>query len=258
MAYASQPADLIYSLTKSMIVNYAAYKDGAPGATGLELSRQNLTWVLPYHEGAVKAFKEAGVWKPEHEAHNQKALSSARTRWAAAWAAFLKTGPPDDKDAFRKAWSRRQGRFTAERPAFDVIFDAAVRLAEFDDPHNAPLGGPADSEITRVRTLKGAWRWLLIGSAALTIFLCVNQQFTLKFFVGFTPLNTEYYYGLLLIMLPLVFLMFPGTPSAPLDRVPWYDQVLFVDRDCGVDLPDVQHPQGGRARLGVRGCSAGR
>ena len=57
---------------------------------------------------------------------------------------------------------------------------------QFDDPHNAPL----DSEITRVRTLKGFWRWLLIGSAALTIFLCVNQQFTLKFFVGFTPLNT--------------------------------------------------------------------
>ncbi len=76
-----------------------------------------------------------------------------------------------------------------------------------EDPHNAPQ----DSEITRVRSLKGVWRWLLIVSAALTIFLCVNQQFTLKFFVGFTPLNTEYYYGLLLVTLPFVFLIFPSS-----------------------------------------------
>ncbi|HQP68209.1 MAG TPA: hypothetical protein PK072_16325, partial [Quisquiliibacterium sp.] len=93
-----------------------------------------------------------------------------------------------------------------------------------EDPHNAPQ----DSEITRVRSLKGVWRWLLIVSAALTIFLCVNQQFTLKFFVGFTPLNTEYYYGLLLVTLPFVFLIFPSSSNSPLDRVPWYDALLFV------------------------------
>ncbi len=94
----------------------------------------------------------------------------------------------------------------------------------FADPHNAPQ----DSEITRVRSLHGLLRWLLIASAALTIFLCINQQFTLKFFVGFTPLNTEYYYGLLLISLPFVFLVFPGTSKAELDRVPWYDAFLFA------------------------------
>src|SRR5687768_5624913 len=37
MAYASQPADLIYNLTKAMIANYDAYKDAAPGAAGLEV-----------------------------------------------------------------------------------------------------------------------------------------------------------------------------------------------------------------------------
>ena len=30
-----------------MIVNYAEYKDSAPGADGFEVKRQNLTWVLP-------------------------------------------------------------------------------------------------------------------------------------------------------------------------------------------------------------------
>ena len=104
MAYASQPADLVYNLTKAMIANYDAYKDAAPGAAGLDLKRQHLAWVLPYHDGAVRALKEAGVWKPEHEAHNQ-ALVKRQDTLGAAWATFTKGSPPDDKDAFAKAWS---------------------------------------------------------------------------------------------------------------------------------------------------------
>ncbi len=95
------------------------------------------------------------------------------------------------------------------------------------DPH-AALAGPVEAEIIRVRSLQGAWRWLLIGAAALTIFLCVNQQFVFRFFIGFTPLNTEYYYGLVLVMFPFVFVIFPGTADARLDRVDWVDAALFV------------------------------
>jgi len=94
------------------------------------------------------------------------------------------------------------------------------------DPHL--LAGPVEAEVIRVRSLQGAWRWLLIGAAALTIFLCVNQQFVFRFFVGFTPLNTEYYYGLVLVMFPFVFVIFPGTADARLDRVARVDAALFV------------------------------
>lgn len=87
-------------------------------------------------------------------------------------------------------------------------------------------GGEADA--IRVRTLRGGWRWALAGAAALTIFLCVNQQFVLRFFVGFTPLNTEYYYALVLVMLPFVFVLFPGSRRAPAERVPWTDAALFA------------------------------
>jgi TRAP transporter 4TM/12TM fusion protein len=96
---------------------------------------------------------------------------------------------------------------------------------QFDDPH---LAVPVEAETRRIRSLTGAWRWLLIVATALTIFLCVNQQFVLRFFIGFTPLNTEYYYALLLLMLPFVFVVFPGSERAPLDRVSWYDSALFV------------------------------
>ena len=121
MVYASQPASLAYSLAKSMIVNYDLYKDGAPGAAGLELKRQILSWALPYHEGAVKAFKESGVWTAEHEAHNQGLIRRQDTL-AAAWNAFLKSNPPEDNDAFRKGWMA--ARFAALKKAnLDVIFE---------------------------------------------------------------------------------------------------------------------------------------
>jgi hypothetical protein len=62
----------------------------------------------------------------------------------------------------------------------------------------------------------------------------VNQQFTLKFFVGFTPLNTEYYYGLLLISLPMVFLVFPGTERAAGPRA--LVRPAAVRRDAAVSI----------------------
>jgi hypothetical protein len=120
-AYASQPADLVYAMAKSMIVNYAHYKDNAPGAAGLELKRQILSWALPYHDGAVKAFKEAGVWKPEHEAYNQKLIKRQETL-AAAWNGLVKANPPDDKDAFLKAWMVTRSA-ALKKAGMEVIFE---------------------------------------------------------------------------------------------------------------------------------------
>src|SRR5204863_1317357 len=98
-----------------------------------------------------------------------------------------------------------------------------VKKLEIADPH---VAGPAESEVTRVRSLRGPWRVALVVLTALTIFLCINQQFVLRFFIGFTPLNTEYYYALILLMLPFVFVIFPGGERAALDRVSWYDAAL--------------------------------
>ncbi|MSQ48997.1 MAG: TAXI family TRAP transporter solute-binding subunit [Betaproteobacteria bacterium] len=119
-SYASQSTDLVHGIAKSMIVNYAAYKDGAPGAAGLELQRQNLAWVLPYHEGAVKAFREAGAWKPEYEAHNQKALKRQQIL-ADAWSAYLKTNPVEG-DTFRKGWMTARAD-VLKKAGLDPIFE---------------------------------------------------------------------------------------------------------------------------------------
>src|SRR3954447_25310410 len=103
----------------------------------------------------------------------------------------------------------------------------APKRIEFEDPH-AGISNLQEAEVTRVRTLRGAWRWALIVATAATILLCINQQFSLRFFIGYTQLNTEYFYLLIALMLPFTFLIFPGTETAPLDRIPWYDILLFV------------------------------
>ena len=121
LAYANQPVEVIHGITKSMIVNYNDYKDATPGAAGLELSRQNLSWVLPYHDGAVKALKEAGTWKPEHDAHQANAIKRQDTL-AAAWNTYLKTNPPENADALRKGWMAARSD-ALKKAGFDAIFE---------------------------------------------------------------------------------------------------------------------------------------
>ena len=94
------------------------------------------------------------------------------------------------------------------------------------DPHIEDTG-LSESEVTRIRTLQGVWRWALIAFTLATILLCMNQQFAWRFFIGYTQLNTEYFYLLIALMLPFTFLIFPGWSKAPLDRIPWYDAALF-------------------------------
>src|SRR5256714_4531680 len=110
--------------------------------------------------------------------------------------------------------------------ASDAATSSAKRI-EFEDPH-AGIGNLQEAEVTRVRTLRGGWRWTLVVATAATILLCINQQFSLRFFIGYTQLNTEYFYLLIALMLPFTFLIFPSTESSPLDRIPWYDILFFV------------------------------
>src|ERR1700752_1426406 len=116
--------------------------------------------------------------------------------------------------------------------AESVAAPASKRI-DFEHPH----ANMQEAEVTRVRSLRGGWRWALIVATAATILLCINQQFSLRFFVGYTQLNTEYFYLLIALMLPFTFLIFPGTETSPLDRIPWYDIVFFaVTFGCAILL----------------------
>jgi len=71
---------------------------------GWAVDRQILAWVVPYHDGAIKYWKEAGQWKPEHQAHNDGLIARQKVL-ANAWAAVNKGSYADDK-AFEEAWMK--------------------------------------------------------------------------------------------------------------------------------------------------------
>ena len=131
-----------------------------------------------------------------------------------------------------------------------IAWRAAKRI-EFDDPH-AGIGNLQEAEVTRVRTLRGGWRWALVVATAATILLCINQQFSLRFFIGYTQLNTEYFYLLIALMLPFTFLIFPGTENCAA-RPHSLVRSAAVRRDLWrLDLADAQCAQGRAVRLGIR------
>jgi len=104
MCYANQDSALVYSMTRAMVETFDLYKSAAPGNSGWDVKRQNFAWVVPYHEGAIRYWKEAGLWKAEHQAHNDKLLERQKVL-SGAWAQVNKGTHADDK-AFVKAWMK--------------------------------------------------------------------------------------------------------------------------------------------------------
>jgi TRAP transporter TAXI family solute receptor len=103
MTFADRPTDRIEAITKAMIDTYDAYKGSVPGAEGMALSVQNFQWVVPYHDGAIKAFKAKGAWTDAAQKHND-GLVRRQHVLLDAWKAFTVNGPSDDK-AFADGWS---------------------------------------------------------------------------------------------------------------------------------------------------------
>ncbi|WP_119420133.1 TAXI family TRAP transporter solute-binding subunit [Desertibaculum subflavum] len=118
-AYASTPEDQVYAMTKLMIVEYPNYKDAAPGADGFDVKKQSLEWAIPYHPGAVKALKEAGVWTDKAEKHNQ-ALLKRQELLATTWKAYNDTKPADDK--FLPGWMAARNA-ALKKANLDVVFE---------------------------------------------------------------------------------------------------------------------------------------
>jgi len=104
MTYVTQDEDLVYNMTKAMVDAFPMYKDSAPGASGWAVDRQIFSWVVPYHDGAIRYWKERGLWKPENQAHNDQLIKRQKIL-ADAWAK-VKGGSYADDAAFKQAWMK--------------------------------------------------------------------------------------------------------------------------------------------------------
>ena len=94
-------ADMAYAMTKAMVELFDKYKGKAPGINGWAIDNQNFTWVAPYHEGAIRYYKEIGKWTDAAQAHNDKLLAR-QAALKAAWDALKAEGPSDWKAAWAK------------------------------------------------------------------------------------------------------------------------------------------------------------
>jgi len=121
VANASQNADEVYNLTKAIVENVDAFKDSAPGADGWALEKQNFTWALPYHEGAVRYFKEKGVWTDEAEAH-QAMLVKRQQVLIDTWRALAGKDDMSEEDLRAKWGKARADALTAA--GLDLVFES--------------------------------------------------------------------------------------------------------------------------------------
>jgi uncharacterized protein len=107
IAYADQDPALVESMTRAMIELYPAYKDAAPGADGWALENQQLDWIVPFHEGAVRVLEEEGIWTEEAQAQND-ALIARQDQLAAAWDELMQQGLEGEE--LSAAWEERRAQ----------------------------------------------------------------------------------------------------------------------------------------------------
>lgn len=93
------------------------------------------------------------------------------------------------------------------------------------------MGVPAqdgqEEQTGGVRELTGMMRFVPGAVAGLLILLSIEFLFNLNAF-GAPLLETQFYYLVVAMMMPLVFLLWPAHQRAPHTRVPWYDLALSV------------------------------
>ncbi|MGV0762346.1 TAXI family TRAP transporter solute-binding subunit [Tistrella mobilis] len=100
--YADQPPAVIHALTARIFAGYEAYKDAAPGAAGYAAHLQNLTWAVPYHDGAIAAYRDLGLWSDAAQSWNDR-LIARQEALAAAWAGYA-AGTDATGEAFAAGW----------------------------------------------------------------------------------------------------------------------------------------------------------
>jgi uncharacterized protein len=117
MTYADQDEDVVYNMTKAMVELYPNYAaSDVPGIKGWAVEFQDFDWVAPYHPGAIKYFKEIGVWTDEAQARNDQ-LIARQDALKKAWDELAAENP----DNWEEAWDKKR-RDALKAGGFEVVF----------------------------------------------------------------------------------------------------------------------------------------
>ena len=87
--------------------------------------------------------------------------------------------------------------------------------------------GPATTE-QRFRRLNPFWKWLLIALSVGSIVFSAYQVFNLGRYTGYVPIENQYFYAIVALLLPTAFIVFPVSGKSGHDGMTWYDILLFL------------------------------
>ncbi len=118
--------DLAYNLTKAVMENYEAYKNNGPGMDGYQIQNQNFEWVFAYHPGAIRYYKEAGVWTDAAQSNNDAILKRLDVL-ASAWSEFK--GMDVSSDDYEAKWLETRAKHLNDA-GMDVPFQKPLPQAE--------------------------------------------------------------------------------------------------------------------------------
>ncbi|MCE8050945.1 TRAP transporter fused permease subunit [Halomonas daqingensis] len=83
-------------------------------------------------------------------------------------------------------------------------------------------------KVTHIRTLPLALRWIPGAVTVVLMAMTLDYLFNLGWLRFVTGLETQFYYAVVALLLPLVYLLWPITPSLQHRPVPWYDYALSL------------------------------
>lgn len=80
----------------------------------------------------------------------------------------------------------------------------------------------------RFRSLTEFYLWPLRVATLILVLLAVNQAFNFHFFLGYTLLSNKYMYSILIIVIPSIFILIPGSIKGSKSSVPIIDLFLAL------------------------------
>jgi len=82
-AYATVDPDIVYNVVKAMDKGYNIYKDMHKAMPAFQIKNAiKDPSPVPYHDGAIRYFKEVGIWTPEMDKWQAEQLKAYEERVA--------------------------------------------------------------------------------------------------------------------------------------------------------------------------------
>ena len=82
--------------------------------------------------------------------------------------------------------------------------------------------------IAGIRSLPEKWAWLPRLSTLVLTITALDYLLNLGFFAFITSVESQFFYAVVALMLPQVYLLWPISERAARNRVPWYDVLLYL------------------------------